>query len=196
MSCSFRCPQGTQGRHLVRSGASWVCLPAGSERMDWDPGPGTDPMSAPRRGDPLRGGSRLQPLPCSLGPRGTHLPHEKGREFAILLIRPGEVFGALALIGRSFEPDTARARIPSEVCFFPPPARVADSLLQLARASGRRVDQGFGLVSERAASAVRSWPSRESPAWMKAGRAEGEMGLPGRKVSFSGFTKRPSLMMR
>lgn len=47
-------------------------------------------------------------------------PREEGRELVISLVRPGEVFGVLALIGRFSEPDTARARIASEVCFFAP----------------------------------------------------------------------------
>lgn len=47
-------------------------------------------------------------------------PQEEGRELVISLVRPGEVFGVLALVGRFSEPDTARARIPSEVCFFAP----------------------------------------------------------------------------
>jgi len=109
-------------------------------------------------------------------------PHEGGRELVISLIRPGEVFGVLALMGRFTEPDTARARIASEVCCFAPeefcrllrarprlaftvikslegeavtlenriealafkslPARVAHTLLQIARAFGKRVDHG------------------------------------------------------
>jgi CRP-like cAMP-binding protein len=108
--------------------------------------------------------------------------HEEGRELVISLIRPGEVFGMLALMGRFAEPDTARARVASEVCFFAPgefrrllrarphlafsvikslegeavtlenriealafkslPARVAHTLLQIARAFGKRVDHG------------------------------------------------------
>ncbi len=107
-------------------------------------------------------------------------PHEEGRELIISLIRPGEVFGVLALLGRFAEPDTARARVPSEVCFFAPeefrrllrarphlafsvikslegeavtlenriealafkslPARVAHTLLQVARAFGKRIN--------------------------------------------------------
>jgi CRP-like cAMP-binding protein len=47
-------------------------------------------------------------------------PHEEGRELVITLVRPGEVFGVLALIGRCAEPDTARARVASEVCYFAP----------------------------------------------------------------------------
>lgn len=47
-------------------------------------------------------------------------PHEEGRELVISLVRPGEVFGVLALIGRFVEPNTARARVASEVCFFSP----------------------------------------------------------------------------
>jgi CRP-like cAMP-binding protein len=110
-------------------------------------------------------------------------PHEEGRELVISLLRPGEVFGLLALLGRLAEPDTARARIGSEVCFFAPeefrrllrarahlaltvikslegetvtfenriealafrglPARVAHTLLQVARAFGKRVDHGI-----------------------------------------------------
>lgn len=113
-------------------------------------------------------------------------PHEEGRELTISLLRPGEVFGLLALIGRLAEPDTARARIPSEVCFFAPeefrrllrarahlaltvikslegeavtlanrvealafrglPARLAHTLLQVARAFGKRVDHGVRLT--------------------------------------------------
>lgn len=109
-------------------------------------------------------------------------PHEEGREIVISLIRPGEVFGVLALIGRIAEPDTARSRVASEVCFFAPDefrrilrarpqlaftvikslegetvtlenriealvfkslsARVAHTLLQIARAFGKRVDPG------------------------------------------------------
>jgi len=109
-------------------------------------------------------------------------PYEEGRELVISLVRPGEVFGVLALIGPLAEPDTARARITSDVCFFAPerfrrllcarphlvltvikslegeavtlenriealafkslPARVAHTLLQVARAFGRRVDHG------------------------------------------------------
>ncbi len=109
-------------------------------------------------------------------------PHEEGRELVISLVRPGEVFGVLALIGRFSEPDTARSRVTSEVCFFAPeefrrllharphlaftvikslegeavtlenriealafkslPARVAHTLLQIARAFGKRMDQG------------------------------------------------------
>jgi CRP-like cAMP-binding protein len=109
-------------------------------------------------------------------------PHEEGRELVISLVRPGEVFGVLALIGRFAEPDTARARVASEVCFFAPeefrrvlrarpqlaftvikslegeavtlenrieslafkslPARVAHTLLQIARAFGKRTDHG------------------------------------------------------
>ncbi len=108
--------------------------------------------------------------------------HEEGRELVISLVRPGEVFGVLALIGRFSCPDTARARIASEVCFFPPEefrrllrarphlaftlikslegetvtlenriealafkslsARVAHTLLQIARTFGKRVDHG------------------------------------------------------
>lgn len=113
-------------------------------------------------------------------------PHEEGREVVMSLVRPGEVFGVLALIGRFAEPDTARARMASEVCFFPPeefrrllrarphlaftvikslegeavtlenriealafkslPARVAHTLLQVARAFGKRVDHGVRLT--------------------------------------------------
>lgn len=109
-------------------------------------------------------------------------PHEEGRELIIALLRPGEVFGLLALIGRLAEPDTVRARTPSGVCCFTPeefrrllrarshlafivikslegetmtlenriealafrslPSRVAHTLLQVARAFGRRVDHG------------------------------------------------------
>jgi CRP/FNR family cyclic AMP-dependent transcriptional regulator len=109
-------------------------------------------------------------------------PHEEGRELTISLVRPGEVFGVLALVGRFSEPDTARARIASEVCFFAPEefrrllrarphlaftvikslegetvtlenriealafkslsARVAHTLLQIARTFGKRVDHG------------------------------------------------------
>jgi CRP-like cAMP-binding protein len=109
-------------------------------------------------------------------------PHEEGRELVISLIRPGEVFGVLAMIGRFPEPDTARARIASDVLFLAPdefrrllrarprlaftvikslegeavtlenriealafkslPARVAHTLLQIARAFGKRVDHG------------------------------------------------------
>ncbi len=109
-------------------------------------------------------------------------PHEEGRELVISLIRPGEVFGVLALVGRFTEPDTARARFPSDICFFSPeefrrllrarphlaftvikslegeavtlenrieglafrtlPVRVAHTLLQIARAFGKRVDHG------------------------------------------------------
>ncbi len=109
-------------------------------------------------------------------------PNEEGRQLVISLIRPGEVFGILALIGRFAEPDTAWARTASEVCFFGPeefrrllrsrpllafivikalngravalenriealafkslPARVAHTLLQIARAFGRQVDLG------------------------------------------------------
>ncbi|MEK7204644.1 MAG: Crp/Fnr family transcriptional regulator [candidate division NC10 bacterium] len=109
-------------------------------------------------------------------------PHEEGRELVISLVRPGEVFGVLALLGRFPEPDTARARVASDVCFFSPeefrrqlqahphmaftvikslegetvtlenriealvfkslPARVAHTLLQIARAFGKRVDHG------------------------------------------------------
>lgn len=47
-------------------------------------------------------------------------PHEEGRELVISLVRPGEVFGALALMDRFAEPDTARARVASDVCFFAP----------------------------------------------------------------------------
>ena len=110
-------------------------------------------------------------------------PHEEGRELVISLIRPGEVFGVLAMMGRFPEPDTARARVASDVCFFSPeefrrqlqahphmaftvikslegeavtlenrieslvfkslPARVAHTLLQIARAFGKRVDHGM-----------------------------------------------------
>ncbi len=113
-------------------------------------------------------------------------PHEEGRELTISLLRPGEVFGLLALIGRLAEPDTARARIASEVCCFAPEefrrllrtqahlaftvikalegeamtfenriealafkslaARVAHTLLQMARAFGKRVDHGVRLT--------------------------------------------------
>lgn len=109
-------------------------------------------------------------------------PNEEGRELVISLIRPGEVFGMLALIGRFAEPDTARARLASEICFLAPdefrrllrarphlaftvikslegltvtlenrvealafrglPARVAHTLLQIARAFGKRADKG------------------------------------------------------
>ncbi|OGB96580.1 MAG: hypothetical protein A2Z31_03765 [candidate division NC10 bacterium RBG_16_65_8] len=47
-------------------------------------------------------------------------PHEEGRELVLSLIRPGEVFGVLSLVGHFPEPDTARARIASEVCFIGP----------------------------------------------------------------------------
>ena len=40
-------------------------------------------------------------------------PDEEGRELVLALIRQGEVFGLLALVGGFFELDTARARIPS-----------------------------------------------------------------------------------
>jgi CRP/FNR family transcriptional regulator len=112
--------------------------------------------------------------------------HEEGRELVISLLRPGEVFGLLALIGRFAEPDTARARVASEVCFLAPeefrrllrarphvaftvikclegeavtlenriealafkslPARVAHTLLQIARAFGKRIDHGMRLT--------------------------------------------------
>jgi CRP-like cAMP-binding protein len=113
-------------------------------------------------------------------------PHEEGRELVISLMRPGEVFGLLALVGRFAEPDTARARVASEVCFLAPeefrrllrarphlaftvikslegeavtlenriealafkslPARVAHTLLQMARAFGKRIDHGVRLT--------------------------------------------------
>jgi CRP/FNR family cyclic AMP-dependent transcriptional regulator len=109
-------------------------------------------------------------------------PHEEGGELVISLIQSGEVFGVLALLGRFSEPDMARARIASEVCFLAPdefrrllqarphlaftvikslkgksvtlenriealafkslPARVAHTLLQFARAFGKKVDHG------------------------------------------------------
>jgi CRP-like cAMP-binding protein len=47
-------------------------------------------------------------------------PQEGGRELIISFIRPGEVFGMLALLGRIPWTETARARVASEVCFFPP----------------------------------------------------------------------------
>jgi len=113
--------------------------------------------------------------------------HEEGRELVIKLIRPGEVFGVLALIGHFLEPHTIRVRIESEVCSFRPevfrrllsarphlalsvikslegeavtlqnriealtfkslPARLANTLLQIALAFGEQVDQGvrFGI---------------------------------------------------
>ncbi len=110
-------------------------------------------------------------------------PYEEGRELAISFVRPGEVFGVLALVGRIAEPDTTRARIASEVCFFAPeefrrllsdrphlaltvikslngrvvalenriealafkslPARLAHTLLSIARAFGKQVDHGL-----------------------------------------------------
>jgi CRP-like cAMP-binding protein len=109
-------------------------------------------------------------------------PHEEGRDLVMSLVRPGEVFGVLALIGRIAEPDTARARVATEVCFVGSeefrrllrarphlaftlikslegeavtlenriealafkslPARVAHTLLQIARAFGNRADHG------------------------------------------------------
>jgi CRP/FNR family transcriptional regulator len=45
---------------------------------------------------------------------------EQGRQVLVSLIRPGEVFGLLALVGPLPEPDTVKARMDSEVCFFGP----------------------------------------------------------------------------
>ena len=45
--------------------------------------------------------------------------HEEGRELVIALIRPGEVFGVLALIGHFVE-HTIRVRTDSKVCSFGP----------------------------------------------------------------------------
>ncbi len=110
-------------------------------------------------------------------------PYEEGRELAISFVRPGEVFGVLALVGRIAEPDTTRARVASEVSVFTPeefrrllhdrphlaltvikslngravtlenriealafkslPARLAHTLLSVARAFGKQVDHGL-----------------------------------------------------
>ncbi|HSB80415.1 MAG TPA: Crp/Fnr family transcriptional regulator [Candidatus Methylomirabilis sp.] len=111
-------------------------------------------------------------------------PHLEGRELVICLLRPGEVFGGLALVGHLFEASLVRARTASEVCFFSPEefrrllrtrphlafsvikslegeaatlanrvealtfqsltTRVAHTLLQMARAFGKRVAHGIG----------------------------------------------------
>ena len=46
--------------------------------------------------------------------------NEQGRQIVVSLIRPGEVFGLLALVGPFPEPDTVKARVDSDVCFFAP----------------------------------------------------------------------------
>lgn len=48
--------------------------------------------------------------------------NEQGRQIVVSLIRPGEVFGLLALVGPFPEPDMVRTRVDSEICFFSPDA--------------------------------------------------------------------------
>jgi CRP/FNR family transcriptional regulator len=115
-------------------------------------------------------------------------PHEEGRELVISLIRPGEVFGVLALIGRFIEPDTARARVASGVCFFSP-----EEFRRLLRARPRLAfsviksleGEAVTLENRIEALAFKSLPARVAHTLLQIGRAFGKRVDHGLRFSIS-----------
>ena len=103
-------------------------------------------------------------------------PHAEGRELVVSLLRPGEVFGVLALIGRFAEPNTARARIASEVCFFSPEAfrRLLHARPKLAFTAIKSLKgKSVTLENRIEALAFKSLPARVAHTLLQFGRAFG-----------------------
>ena len=104
-------------------------------------------------------------------------PDEEGRELVLALIRQGEVFGLLALVGGFFELDTARARIPSEVCFFRPEVfrRLLSARPHLALAVIKSLAGKAATLKNRIeALAFKSLPARLAQTLIQIGRPFGK----------------------
>ncbi len=104
-------------------------------------------------------------------------PQEEGRELVISLIQPGEVFGVLALVGQITQPNTARALIASEVCFFKPEEfrRLLSARPHLAFTVIKSLEgKAVTLENRIEALAFKSLPARLAHTLLSIGRTLGE----------------------
>lgn len=103
--------------------------------------------------------------------------HEEGRELVLSLLRPGEVFGILALVGRLSEPSMVWARIASEVCSFSPEAfrHLLQARPKLAFAVIKSLEgEAVTLANRVEALAFKSLTARLAHTLLQMGRAFGK----------------------
>ncbi len=114
--------------------------------------------------------------------------HEEGRELVLEFIRPGEFFRVLALMGRFSEPNTARARVASEISFFAPEEfrRLLRARPHLAFALIKSLEgEAMTLGNRIEAMAFRSLPTRVAHTLLEIARAFGKQVGHGLRFSIS-----------
>ncbi len=114
--------------------------------------------------------------------------HEEGRELILELIRPGEFFRVLALMGRLSEPNTVRARLASEICFFAPEEfrRLIRTRPHLAFALIKSLEgEAMTLGNRIEAMAFKSLRARVAHTLLQIGRAFGKQVGHGLRLSIS-----------